>query len=57
MLSIVTPLAGVWIEMPLPWTYSFACLVTPLAGVWIEMIRGGRAYLEDMGHSPCGSVD
>jgi len=33
----VTPLAGVWIEIPMNNQYLKDSLVTPLAGVWIEM--------------------
>ena len=34
---IVTPLAGVWIEIQLLCDYLIANAVTPLAGVWIEI--------------------
>ncbi len=37
-LHIVTPLAGVWIEIVIPiMTLQLETLVTPLAGVWIEI--------------------
>ena len=36
---MVTPLAGVWIEMSIPPTLRLGLSnVTPLAGVWIEII-------------------
>ena len=35
--SIVTPLAGVWIEINGMNYDDFASAVTPLAGVWIEI--------------------
>ena len=35
----VTPLAGVWIEIPLSTIFWMMPIVTPLAGVWIEIIR------------------
>ncbi len=38
VLLIVTPLAGVWIEMGNPSWSRCGRAVTPLAGVWIEMI-------------------
>ncbi len=34
---VVTPLAGVWIEMFAKIGGIHDCIVTPLAGVWIEM--------------------
>ena len=34
---LVTPLAGVWIEIHFGVTFTFNCVVTPLAGVWIEI--------------------
>ena len=33
----VTPLAGVWIEIPLRLRSGTTMIVTPLAGVWIEI--------------------
>ena len=43
---MVTPLAGVWIEISVILTFPSFSTVTPLAGVWIEMcpahiLRGG----------------
>ncbi len=35
--TIVTPLAGVWIEMNLQTAIGDTTTVTPLAGVWIEI--------------------
>ncbi len=36
---IVTPFAGVWIEIPPACVSSYALGVTPFAGVWIEINR------------------
>ena len=37
-IDVVTPLAGVWIEIIMHHiTYKVNC-VTPLAGVWIEIL-------------------
>ncbi len=35
--GIVTPFAGVWIEISAGRLVLFRFLVTPFAGVWIEM--------------------
>ena len=35
--QIVTPYAGVWIEIPLVSKMRLQLLVTPYAGVWIEI--------------------
>ena len=35
--KLVTPLAGVWIEIGLNWGGILLATVTPLAGVWIEI--------------------
>ena len=32
----VVPLAGTWIETPLPGAFPFGTWVVPLAGTWIE---------------------
>ena len=37
-LTIVTPFAGVWIEIGRQIDYQIAAGVTPFAGVWIEII-------------------
>ena len=39
MCYLVTPLAGVWIEINSPKSLYFCVHVTPLAGVWIEMFE------------------
>ena len=39
---MVTPLAGVWIEISVAASVAISDTVTPLAGVWIEMSRGLR---------------
>ena len=36
-MNLVTPLAGVWIEITATGSARFPALVTSLAGVWIEM--------------------
>ena len=36
-LWLVTPYAGVWIEIKIIWNPSKSCDVTPYAGVWIEI--------------------
>ena len=38
VLILVTPLAGVWIEIFLAFHVSRYRFVTPLAGVWIEIL-------------------
>ena len=37
MLNVVTPLAGVWIEIVSGYGCERSDIVTPLAGVWIEI--------------------
>ena len=37
--------------------FLLAVVVTPLAGVWIETQMFANLYLNELGHSPCGSVD
>ena len=39
---MVTPLAGVWIEINLAKSISSLAIVTPLAGVWIEIPNGNN---------------
>ena len=56
-LSVVTPLAGVWIEIPGGYQYPPPGNVTPLAGVWIEISCGSTGNPSWDCHSPCGSVD
>ena len=57
IIGAVTPLAGVWIEILVPFRLLPADIVTPLAGVWIEieLYHGSKYYW--CCHSPCGSVD
>ena len=38
---LVTPYAGVWIEMYAEFLEQFGCRVTPYAGVWIEIAESG----------------
>ena len=40
--SVVTPFAGVWIEIFAHLSTICQPVVTPFAGVWIEMIRKDR---------------
>ncbi len=54
---MVTPLAGVWIEMLMPSALDAEMTVTPLAGVWIEISKEIRKLRNIAGHSPRGSVD
>ena len=54
---MVTPLAGVWIEIPCGPVSPFRPCVTPLAGVWIEISGSGDKGQVVISHSPCGSVD
>ena len=54
---MVTPFAGVWIEISLYPVTNCMHHVTPFAGVWIE-IRAEFANIRDWhGHSLRGSVD
>ena len=41
---MVTPLAGVWIEIGVPINQENYNLVTPLAGVWIEIYDVQSSY-------------
>ena len=54
---VVTPLAGVWIEIEGCEWFALSHIVTPLAGVWIEIIILIPPFLHISSHSPCGSVD
>ena len=42
LFQIVTPLAGVWIEISVRSCCPRSFLVTPLAGVWIEICRDNK---------------
>ena len=55
--TMVTPRAGVWIEIDGTNTPQMDFNVTPRAGVWIEMVRISGTDESGFGHSPCGSVD
>ena len=57
IIGAVTPLAGVWIEILVPFRLLPADIVTPLAGVWIEMVYAIDHQADGDRHSPCGSVD
>ena len=54
---IVTPFAGVWIEMLFDIGKNPVGIVTPFAGVWIEMQASHRLDQHHPGHSLRGSVD
>ncbi len=54
---MVTPRAGVWIEIGYANIYLYQGYVTPRAGVWIEITLRFPANADDLSHSPCGSVD
>ena len=54
---IVTPLAGVWIEIARHADSTAVCIVTPLVGVWIEIHSHLSQPDQRRCHSPCGSVD
>ena len=53
----VTPLAGVWIEIPATHDFRGYADVTPLAGVWIEMDNSILQTGTLSGHTPRGCVD
>ena len=55
--ALVTPLAGVWIEIEMEDKMNVTTKVTPLAGVWIEIMISPRYSISAGCHSPCGSVD
>ena len=54
---VVTPLAGVWIEIFVKILNMDRIAVTPLAGVWIEIMKDYSMYRDMDCHSPRGSVD
>ena len=54
---MVTPYAGVWIEMGDGDTTNTVNTVTPYAGVWIEICSMSTLTLVDERHSLRGSVD
>ena len=56
-LGVVTPLVGVWIEIPAPEAGERASYVTPLVGVWIEILWCDRFFLAGACHAPRGRVD
>ena len=43
---MVTPLAGVWIEIPQFPLLTGTPPVTPLAGVWIEIVMLSQEFIE-----------
>ena len=53
----VTPLAGVWIEIPPSRRTIMSCTVTPLAGVWIEIGVAAVIIGGIWCHTPRGCVD
>ena len=54
---MVTPYAGVWIEMLLKVIWMKLINVTPYAGVWIEIFLSVFAHQLRFSHSLRGSVD
>ena len=56
-MPLVTPLAGVWIEITITNAKISDATVTPLAGVWIEIYTEAERGQMNFSHSPCGSVD
>ena len=44
LVNVVTPRAGVWIEIKFKRDHASVDTVTPRAGVWIEIIRSGTAH-------------
>ena len=54
---LVTPYAGVWIEMYAEFLEQFGCRVTPYAGVWIEISSVICILLIAIRNSLRGSVD
>ena len=57
IVHIVTPYAGVWIEICIFPANSVSCYVTPYAGVWIEIICIHIGCSIVRRHSLRGSVD
>ena len=55
--QLVTPFAGVWIEINLPDHLNNLFPVTPFAGVWIEILYALIPWAVLACHSLCGSVD
>ena len=55
--DLVTPRAGVWIEMSTTSSIKIKPTVTPRAGVWIEISGWVSSRNWVQCHSPCGSVD
>ena len=56
LFDVVTPRAGVWVEI----FYHLLILkyhkVAPRAGVWVEIRLLPDSKMLTCGHSPCGSV-
>ena len=44
-MTVVTPFAGVWVEIRVQHRENNTHLVTPLAGVWIEMLSSPRSVV------------
>ena len=53
---LVTPLAGVWVEIASDVAVLSGANVTPLAGVWVEICFSFVLVFAVIRHSPCGSV-
>ena len=54
---MVTPYAGVWIEIQTTQMNRQSAWVTPYAGVWIEIICASLHFTNVPCHSLRGSVD
>ena len=57
VVEVVTPFAGVWIEIKLQKENEKLTAVTPFAGVWIEIRICKVGISADGSHSLRGSVD
>ena len=57
LITVVTSLAEVWIEITLTTNYIIVKIVTSLAEVWIEIWLQQPLLELDESHFPCGSVD
>ena len=56
-MLIVTPFAGVWIEITQLLLMYLHARVTPFAGVWIEIVLAETCHVRSARHSLRGSVD
>jgi len=54
--ALVTPLAGVWIEIAFAPLICLKAIVTPLAGVWIEILGEQPFYKKAATVTPLAGV-